>query len=240
MFQALIKNRWRWILISSMLVYLVLAIIVWKNTLILEHLDFTKLGDVGYWNGLKKYFNFINALGGVLIFSTSSIILSSLLFIVTYYLRLYQNDLRIVFQDVFDFLSLIPCVFWSFIVFLVVQIEGSFSVFENVILLLLVNSIMIFPMLLNAMFKAINSLSDGYIQTGYALGANSFEIGALLVAPKLVKRISVSIILIFTRLIIELAILGVAIGVFLVSNLVVSIILFMILSGALVFLVKRI
>ena len=207
---------------------------------ILEHLDFNRLSEIDYWNNLKDHLTLINGLGAVFIFATSSIILASLLFILTYYLRLYQNNLRIIFQDIFDFLNLIPCIFWSFIFFLAVQLGTELSGFENLIVLLFVNSIMIFPMLLNAIFKAINSMSDGYIQTGYAVGASSFEIAALLVAPKLVKPISVSIILIFTRLVIEFAILAIVIGVWSMFSIVLSTFLLITLSGILVFLVKRI
>jgi ABC-type Fe3+ transport system permease subunit len=219
--------------------YVIIVFIVWNNMSILEYLDFNKIEQIDYWNDMRSHLNVINGIGAFLIFATSSTILAFLLFTLTYYLRLYQNGLRIIFQEVFDFLNLIPCVFWSFLFFLIFQLNFNLGTFGNLAMLLLINSIMIFPMLLNAIFKAINSMSDGYIQTGYALGANSFEIAFLLVAPKLIKPISAAIVLIFTRLIIELAILAVVIGIWSMSAIALSIVLIIAVSGILVFLLKR-
>ena len=213
MFQSLINNRWWWILISTLLVYVIIVFAIGSNMSILGQLDLSRLGEIDHWNGLREDLNLINGVGVLLIFVISSSILATLLFTVTYYLRLYQNDLRIIFQEVFDFLNLIPCVFWSFILFTIFPPSANLGTLGNLSVLFLLNFIMIFPMLLNAIFKAINSMSDGYIQTGYALGANSFEIAVLLVAPKLLKPIGIAIILIFTRLIIELAILAVVVGI---------------------------
>ena len=239
MFQSLINNRWWRRLISIILVYVTIIFTIWNNMSILEELDFNRLGEIEYWNGIKEHLNHINAIGAILIFATSSTILAALLFIVTYYLRLYQNNLRIIFQEIFDFLSLIPCIFWSFLLLFVVLPSANFSAAGNLSLLFLLNFIMIFPMLLNAIFKAINSMSDGYIQTGYALGANSFEIAALLVVPKLLKPIGSAIILIFTRLIIELAILAVVVGIWSLSAILLSITSIVVINGILVFLLKR-
>jgi ABC-type phosphate transport system permease subunit len=239
MSQSILLNRWRWLLIISLLICVIGTAVIWSKMSILSYLEYNKISQARYWIGLELHLTAINGIGSVLIFLTSTITLAILSFGLAFYLRLYQSDLRIVFQEIFDFLSLIPCIFWGFLFCAIVPEHSNQSEIGNLLLLFFVNSIMVFPMLLNAIFKAMNAISDEYIQTGYALGANNIEIASRLIVPKLVKPIGISIILIITRLITELAILTVIVGILSLYSVAFSMVLLVICSGILVFLLKR-
>lgn len=239
MLRTLANNKWIFGF-STMLTFLSVCFLLANSAEIWQILDLSQIFNRRYWNAIESSLNLLNLLNILMVTVLSGSFLAFISFVIAYYLRLYQSNLRLIFQESFDFLSYIPCVFWGFLYLSIVQPNLSSFAFFNLLHFVIIISIMIFPMLIDHLFKSMNKISDEFIEMGYSLGANDIQIAYRLITPKVFRPILTSMIMIFTKLLIELAILSVLIDLWDFYVILWSIILILILGGLIVFFLKQI
>ncbi len=222
-----------------LLIYLFVFFIVVSNTDIWNVLDFSKTAQHAYWVSIHQQLSPLNLASIVLVYLMTGGLLAFLSFILAFYLRLYQSNFRLIFDEYFDFLSFIPCIFWGFLYLYIVQPSNSEYAILNLLQFVLIIGVMIFPTLISRIFKSFNQISDDFIEMGYSLGANNFQIAYRLISPKLLVPIATAAIMIFNRLFTELAILSVIVGIWNFESVMWSVILIILLSAILVFILKR-
>lgn len=155
------------------------------------------------------------------------------------YIRKFPAEIRQMMERLFGLLAFVPCVAWGVLLAPFHPSGLPAAPTQSFLLAALSVFFMAFPMLMYLIFKHLNQVSEMVLQSGYALGATMRQIAVRLILPQ--KRIDIieALLLVHGRILIEISLLLVAIGLIPVdANSIGSWILFMLVMGLVIFLIR--
>lgn len=182
-----------------------------------ENMSWVNMADQPFWASMNVFSIKQSIYAMFFILLAGGTIATILAIITAMYLRGFETRVRYLIEDIVGFLGIIPCLAWSILVAFLL-LPCSNSQWNNILIGVLVSFIAFYPMLLILIFQLFNKIEEQLIDIGYSLGANPVQIALLLILPKSISRIVEIVIFTIIRILIEIIIVALAIGVFQLST----------------------
>jgi len=222
------------IIIWSIISFILLAVSLsfWKE------FSWSEIYSIVYWQEISNKY-FVESIAALSFIAMSGIGISILIGLwLAFYFRQFQKRIRHIFLTSLLYFSYIPCLIFGFL-FAPVLIELFPNQFIlNILIGVLLAFLSVFSLILFQLFSKMNNISQAFIDVGYSLGANDRQIAQKIIIPEMRKDIYITVILVLGRILLEVAIIAIVLGVININILnYTALVIFIILLGVILFLV---